>query len=98
LEAWVRPTLLGNEWRTAIMKEAPGSLSYALYAAGTDLTKVPEAEIFSGGFRTVGAPAPLALNTWTHIATTFDGTVLKVFVNGTQASQLLFTGSMTAST
>ena len=24
----------------------------------------------------------LALNTWTHIATTFDGTALKVFVNG----------------
>ncbi len=92
LEAWVRPTALGNAWRTALMKEAPGISSYALYAAGTDGTKVPEAEFFSGGFRTTGATASLAVNTWTHIATTYDGTALKLFVNGTQASQLLFTG------
>ena len=56
LEAWVRPTALGNNWRTALMKESSGSLSYALYAAGTDGTKVPEVEIFSGGFRTTNAP------------------------------------------
>ena len=98
LEAWVRPTALGNAWRTALMKESAGSLSYALYAAGTDGTKVPDAEIFSGGFRTTGGSTPLALNTWTHIASTFDGNALKLFVNGTQASQLLFTGSITTST
>ena len=44
------------------------------------------------------ATAALALNTWTHIATTFDGTALKLFVNGAQASQLLFTGAITTST
>ena len=36
LEAWVHPTNLGNNWRTAIMKEAPGSMSYGLYANGGD--------------------------------------------------------------
>ncbi len=32
LEAWVRPTNLGSSYRTAIMKEQPGSMSYGLYA------------------------------------------------------------------
>ena len=32
LEAWVRPTA-GTGWRSVILKEGPGVLSYALYAA-----------------------------------------------------------------
>jgi fibronectin type 3 domain-containing protein len=99
LEAWVRPTALGNDWRTALMKEQPGGLVYSLYAAGGDTgTKVPTGEVYIGGFRLADASTPLALNAWTHIATTFDGTALKLFVNGVQASQLLVTGSIPTST
>ena len=32
LEAWVFPTALGGMWRTALLKEQPGQLVYALYA------------------------------------------------------------------
>ena len=32
LEAWVNPTALGSAWRTALLKEQPGQLVYALYA------------------------------------------------------------------
>ena len=32
LEAWVNPTALGAAWRTALLKEQPGQLVYALYA------------------------------------------------------------------
>src|SRR5439155_25234045 len=34
LEAWVKPAALAN-WRCVILKEAPGSLSYGLYASDT---------------------------------------------------------------
>ncbi|HJU47413.1 MAG TPA: LamG-like jellyroll fold domain-containing protein, partial [Gaiellaceae bacterium] len=99
LEAWVRPTALGNSWRTALMKEAPGSTSYTLYAHGTDSgSKVPLAEIFSAGYRDATGTAAIATNTWTHLAATYNGTVLALYVNGTQAGQLLHTGSITPST
>ncbi len=51
----MRPTALGNAWRTAIMKERPSSISYALYANGSGGTKVPTGEIFTTTYRDVGA-------------------------------------------
>jgi len=98
LEAWVRPTALGSPWRTALMKERQGSLSYALYASGSDGTKVPVGEIFNTGYRSANGTAGPALNTWTHLATTYNGTVLVLYVNGVQAGQLLTSGPILTST
>ena len=99
LEAWVRPTNLGSNWRTAILKEATGSMSYGLYANGGDAgTKVPTGEIVNGGFRMAPAATPLTVNTWAHLATTYDGTTLRLFVNGVQAGQLAVGGAITTGT
>ena len=38
------------------------------------------------------------LNTWTHIAATYNGTTLAVYVNGFQAGQLVTSGSITVGT
>ena len=38
------------------------------------------------------------MNTWTHLAATYNGNVLALYVNGVQAGQLLIAGSLTAST
>ena len=99
LEAWVRPTSLGNTWRTALMKEASGSVAYALYANGGDAgTKVPTGEIYTTGYRLAPASSPLATGAWTHVATTYDGSVLTTYVNGVQAGQLITAGSITTTT
>ena len=98
LEAWVRPTALGSAWRTALMKEATASMTYGIYAHGTDPTKVPAGEIFVGTYRDAPATTPLGLNTWTHLAATYNGSVLVLYVNGTQAGQFLVSGSLTPST
>ena len=40
----------------------------------------------------------LPLNAWSHLAATFDGSTVRLFVNGVQAGSLPFSGSMAAST
>ena len=86
LEAWVNPTALGTGWRTVLLKEQPpGNLAYALYA-NTDTTR-PSAHVFtSGSEKMLKGPSALALNTWTHLAASYDGTTLRLYVNGTQVA------------
>jgi hypothetical protein len=96
LEAWVRPTVV-NSWRTIMLKERTGGLVYAMY--GNTDTNRPSAHSFIGAseFDTRGTAA-LAANTWTHLAATYDGLNLRLYVNGAQVSSRALTGSMAAST
>jgi Concanavalin A-like lectin/glucanases superfamily/Domain of unknown function (DUF1929)/Bacterial Ig domain/Bacterial Ig-like domain/Galactose oxidase, central domain len=95
LEAWVRPSVL-TSWRTILMKEQAGGLVYGLYANGDN--NRPSVHIHTNQERDARGTAALALNTWTHIAATFDGAVLRFYVNGTQVSTANISGSMTVST
>ena len=95
LEAWVRPVAVTN-WRTVLLKERPGGFSYALYA-GTD-TGRPGGFLDIGGERSTRGTAALPLNTWTHVAATYDGANLRFFVNGTQTGVLTSTGAIPATT
>ena len=97
-EAWVNPTALGNAWRTVLLKEQTGNMVYDLYANGSGGTKVPSSEVYVGGAKMVSAASALAAGTWTHLAATFDGATLRIYVNGTQASQLAVSGSIATST
>ena len=95
LEGWVNPSALGSGWRTVAMKEQPGNLAYALYA--NDDTGRPSGHVATPvDFGTSGTAA-LALNAWTHLATTFDGSTLRMYVNGSQVSSTSVSGSVTVS-
>jgi hypothetical protein len=102
IEAWVNPSNLSG-YKTAICKErGAANLAYALSpnnGASGDANQRPNSRIRIGTTtRTVTGPAKLALNTWTHIACTYDGAMMRFYVNGVQVSTFATTGSITAST
>ena len=49
LEAWIRPTALGNNWRTVLLKEQTGNYVYGLY--GSTGTGRPSVNAITGGVR-----------------------------------------------
>jgi chitodextrinase len=95
LEAWVDPTALGTAWRTVLFKEQTGDVTYSLYANRN--TQVPDAQVDIGGERNVTGTAQIPLNTWTHLAATYDGSTLKVYVNGAQAGSFAIAGNIAVS-
>ena len=95
LEAWVRPTS-GSGWRTAILKEMAGGLAWSLYTANNASRPVGYAHV--GGDIPVTGTAAVPLNAWTHVAVTYDGAALRLFVNGTQVSATDLAGALPAST
>ena len=80
------------------MKERSGGLAYALYA--TDGAAKPPAGYIdkSGTDYNAAGTTVLALNTWTHLATTYDGAALRLYVNGVLAKSRTLSGSIIAST
>ncbi len=97
LEAWVRPTLASGAWRTVIAKNAGTTLAYTLY--GNRNTNVPAVEFHNGTrLRAVNGTAQLPLNAWSHLAATYDGETLRLYVNGAQVGQLASAGSIVTST
>ena len=99
LEAWVRPsTDVPADWRTIILKERTGGLAYSLYS-DTGEVRAPIGYINTGGVDDLSAAGVtrLLLDTWTHLATTFDGTQLRIYVNGVQVGSRTVTGNIVAS-
>ena len=94
LEAWVNPTK-NDAWRTAIMKERSGDLDWSLYASGT--AKPSAWANTGGGMGSVTGTAAPPLNTWTHLAATFDATTIRLYVNGTQVATAARAGNLTTS-
>jgi Concanavalin A-like lectin/glucanases superfamily len=95
LEAWVKPTKLTAMWRTIVLKEQPGQLAYALYA-GNDSMR-PGGHVYIGGDRSVNGPSALTLGAWTHVASTWDGTTMRLYANGVQIATQALTGNGTVS-
>jgi hypothetical protein len=95
LEAWVNPAAITG-WRTVLLKEKAGDLVYGLYS-NSDLNR-PTAHVQVGGDRSASGTAQVALNTWTHLAATYDGTTVRLYVGGTQVGTRAVSGAMAAST
>lgn len=97
LEAWVKPTSNTSTWNTIIMKESTGNLAYTIYSRG-DSQNVPHGYIYAGGSeREVKDTTALTLNVWTHIALTYNGSQLKMYINGATPIVTSYSGSIATS-
>ena len=95
LEAWVNPAVVGG-WQTVLLKEGAGTMAYELYA-NNDLSRPAAYFTTSGGvLRAVTGTAMLAPNTWTHVATTYDGVNMRLYVNGVLVRTAARTGAILA--
>jgi hypothetical protein len=93
VEAWVKPTQLGSLWRTVALKEQSGDLCYALYAH--DGTGAAGHVYVGSEWRARGGA--LTLDAWTHLAVTYDGSVLALYRDGALVTTTLVSGPLATS-
>ncbi len=95
IEAWVNPTA-GTGWRSVVLKEGPGALDYALYATNNASAPAGYAHVATDTPATGTAAVPL--NAWTHLALTYDGAALRLYVNGALVRTTALSGAIVTST
>jgi hypothetical protein len=93
VEAWVRPRARAGT-RTVVAKVGEDSAAYAIHGATEAGGALGEARI-GGVSRRVRVAGDLRLGKWTHMALTYDGARLRLYLNGRRAGSVQARGSVT---
>jgi uncharacterized protein (TIGR03437 family) len=96
LEAWINPSVIDNTWRDVVYK---GQNIYFL-EVNSDQGSLPAAggTFGVGGNNATYGPAPLKKSQWVHLAVTYNGAQIVLYINGAPVSSKAQTGSILAST
>ena len=95
LEAWVYPTTVTSAWRDVIYK---ANDNYFLEGTSPNSSRPAAGGILGGVYEEVYGPAALTANTWTHLAARYDGTTMRLYVNGALVTSQAQTGAIATST
>jgi len=87
--AWVKPTDLGGV-RTIFRKREDGKSTFALVENGNKFQIV----ISLANGKAADVQAPATLDKFTHVAATFDGTFLKLYLDGVEAASKRVVGRL----
>jgi hypothetical protein len=99
LMAWVKPDTQTG-WRTILMKQNGSNLAYGAYSNNnaTALGR-PDGYVVSGGIdRNASATEGALQGQWLHVAVTFGGGSLRIYLNGTLHRTVAATGNLPVTT
>lgn len=97
VQAWIKPSRINTSPYNNVVAKESASAGYALRIG--DGGRVDFGIFIDGTARFATTAAGLVqVNKWTHIAATYDGSVIRTYVNGVQEAATNITGSITHST
>ncbi len=96
LTAWIKPTVNLTGFTTVIQKQPD---AYLLNASNQSGARFPGGGgTTSGGWQYVSGTSASPINAWTHLAVTYDSTILRLYVNGTQVATQPANGTIQTTT
>src|SRR5262249_11718354 len=96
LSAWVNPVSTFTDFRSILVK----NYTYYLYAsvAGYCGDGSPLGGFDMGAAQTICQPSPLPINTWTHLAVTYNGSTLTFYRDGVAITTSTVSGTFSPTT
>ena len=93
LMCWCYPTVITNSYRNLVYK--PEDIYFI-----EGFTPAPNTPRFYGTFSSanLNAASTLPVNQWTHVAGTYDGSTMRIYINGVEAANRAQAGPILTST